>query len=481
MNAQTISVSSYDAEQGLLRLFCQHKEILGYVSESILPEYFTDINRLLYTAIYELFKTNFAIDAITISHYLTRIPHGSRVPSSIISDLFQPEDKNKLEAYLSIVTEHYKARNYQSMMVELQKAMTENKSSGIMAEIVSRYNSNIDLGISKPKSIDMVVANYEKELTEDIFHGRKVDRNLIGFGINKLDSHDLMRPGNIYIVAGRPGKGKTSLMIQAAYHNAFIEKKRVVIFSLEMTNIELLEKIYCRHANIDSEIWLKMDKKVKLKEMQVFKSFIIANHIDLIVDEQCHELESIVNRAAALNAQKPIDLICIDYAQLITGGKSEDLRVVLVRAMKTIKNHVAKKLNTVVMLLSQIGKDVEKQNNRIPVLADLMESSAIEQVAASAFFLHSVSPNLRSTFDDEGHIPNNGETLIVINKSRFGRVGILPMWFAGGVNLFVEKLQELIQIKIKTNKNRSEYIGIPFVEDTPEILNLKGLLQEGIK
>ena len=149
--------------------------------------------------------------------------------------------------------------------------------------------------------------------------------------------------------------------------------------------------------------------------------------------------------------------------------------------MNTIKNHVAKKLNTVVMLLSQIGKDVEKQNNRIPVLADLMESSAIEQVAASAFFLHSVSPNLRSTFDDEGHIPNNGETLIVINKSRFGRVGILPMWFAGGVNLFVEKLQELIQIKIKTNKNRSEYIGIPFVEDTPEILNLKGLLQEGIK
>ena len=86
--------------------------------------------------------------------------------------------------------------------------MTENKSSGIMAEIVSRYNSNIDLGISKPKSIDMVVANYEKELTEDIFHGRKVDRNLIGFGINKLDSHDLMRPGNVYIVAGRPGKAK---------------------------------------------------------------------------------------------------------------------------------------------------------------------------------------------------------------------------------------------------------------------------------
>lgn len=452
-------LNSYDAEFKLLSIFCQYKEALGYLSDKIIPEYFTDTNKLLFKAIFDLYQSGLCIDFITIVHNLKKIPNGERANDHMVTALFQPVAYDKIEAYLSIVAENYKTRNYQSMIIEINKAMTDKKSSSILAEIVAKYTTNVDLGLTRPKSIEVITENYEKELEETIINGNTYDKLLLKFYIDELDRHDMMRPGNIYTFGARPSQGKTSAMLQSAYGNAFVERKRVCIFSLEMTEFELLEKLYCRHYGIDSSTWLKMPPDKKLKEIRAFKAFQIANKIDLIIDTECENINAIVNRATVINSQKKIDLICIDYIQLVDSGlinrtTAEEIEHI----MKTIKKKLAMKLKTVVIALSQMNKKLEQEGYRMPILADLLNGGAIEAASTSVYFLHSVSPMVRKYFDDEGQLENKGETLFVAQKARFGQKGILKLWFAGGVNIFVKDFDEYERIKSEVAQKCQHYL-----------------------
>ncbi len=438
-----LQLSCYEAERGLLRIFCQHIEVLGLIEDSVIPEYFMDINRIIFLAIKELYSSKFTIDIITIKHTLERLKDGNRVPESSVLDLFTTEDKDKAETYLAILVENYQARNYQSMVIEISGALKDRKSSGVIAEIIGKYASNITLGASRPKSLEVVVEKYEQEITEDILHGNDRDKRLLSFGVSEIDRVDAMRPGNLYTIAGRPGSGKTSMVIQTAYHNAFIKKKRVLLFSLEMQEFEILEKFYCRHTGINSDTWLKMNLKVKLKEMQKFKAYIVAQGIDLIIDDQCTNLDSMISRINALMSQKHIELVCIDYIQLISAENSRKSRNEEIETiMNTLKNKTATEHKTVVILLSQLSKSLEKEGSRLPVLADLLASGAIEATSTSVYFLHRVDEIARAYFDDQGTVKNNGETMVLIKKARYGKTGEVLTWFIGGVNIFVKTKQE---------------------------------------
>ena len=266
---------------------------------------------------------------------------------------------------------------------------------------------------------------------------------LLNFGVSEIDRVESMRPGNIYIVAGRPGSGKTSLMIQAAYYNAFIKKKRVVIFSLEMSKEELLEKLYCRHIGINSKAWLKIAPMVRIKELQIFEAYVVAQGIDLLIDEKAFSIDEIVLRTSALTKQKHVDLVCIDYVQLIqTSNNKRSKHGELLEIMNTIKVDIAKKQETAVIALSQVSKSLEKEGYRMPSLADLRESGSIEDTGSSVYFLHQVDPSIRLYFDERGEIKNDGQTLVSIQKARFGEKGIIQVWFVGGVNMFVKTKQE---------------------------------------
>ena len=445
-----LQLSCYEAERGLLRIFCQHTEVLGLLTETIIPEYFMDINRIIFLAVQELYRAEFAIDIITIKHTLERLKDGNRVPESAIIDLFNTEDKDTAETYLAILVENYQARNYQSMVVEMSEALKDRKSTGLIAEIIGKYVSNITLGASRPKSIEIVIDDCIQETKETALAGES--SKLLNFGVSEIDRVDTMRPGNLYIIAARPGSGKTSLMIQAAYYNAFIKKKRVVIFSLEMSEDELLEKIYCRHIGINSETWLRIKPMVRIKEMQIFKAYIVAQGIDLLIDEKAFSIDEIVLRTSVLTKQKHIDLVCVDYVQLVqTSNNKRSKHGELLEIMNTLKVNIAKKQETAIILLSQISKSLEKEGHRIPTLADLRESGSIEDTGTSVYFLHQVDPSIRLYFDERGEIKNDGQTLVVIQKARFGEKGIVQVWFAGGVNIFVKTKQERDEIVEKMN------------------------------
>ena len=117
---------------------------------------------------------------------------------------------------------------------------------------------------------------------------------------------------NLYVAGDYIMTHNTSIAIQILHHNSFLKKKRIAIFSLEMSGYELLEKMYCFHHLIDSQTYIKMKPEKKLKEIQKFEAYLVANEIEFIIDDECKTLSSILNRVKVLNAQKKVDLVCID-------------------------------------------------------------------------------------------------------------------------------------------------------------------------
>ncbi len=452
-------LSSYEAEYNLLCIFYQHKDALGYLAEKITPDFFTDINKILFTAIFELYQTGMSIDVITIAHMLKKLPNGNRVPENHLYNLSRPVSIDKIEAYLSILTEEYNTRRTRTMCIEIEKALKEKKSSSAISEIVQKYSFDTNLGSSRPKNISVVAENYKKELQEDIIAGNDTETRLLKFGVEELDRHDSMRPGNIYTFAGRPSQGKSSIALQILHYNSFNKKKRVAIFSLEMSGYELLEKMYCFHHLIDSQTYIKMKPEKKLKEIQKFEAYLVANEIEFIIDDECKTLSSILNRVKVLNAQKKVDLVCIDYIQLIEASlsnrnKADEIELI----MNSIKNDIAMKYKCVVITLSQMSKALEKEGYRFPILADLLNGGAIESASTSVYFIHSVPTNIRRFFDDEGTMQNNGEHLFVAHKVRYGQKGILKMWFAGGANKFVRDFSEREKILSEVEKRCQDFM-----------------------
>lgn len=425
---------------------CQHKEVLGVVADKLKPEYFNDTNRIIYLAISELYSLSLTIDVLTIQHILKRINGGDRIPVNVISSLFKESDELKFETYLTLLIERYKQSQLKLMTHEVQKALSEGKSSIVLHEIISKFTGDINMGINRPKVISAVGKNVEREIEERISDGSQEVSNYVKYGIHELDRRDRMRSGNIYVFAGKPASGKTSMAIQSLYENCFINKKRGAFFTLEMTDEEVYESFYCYHNKLDNETYLKMPLQTRLSEIKLFRAYLETNNIQLIIDGSSQNIEDIVSMIKILHEQKPLDLIVIDFLQIIrTTKKTYGVRKQEIDYfLNEIKLNVCKRFKLPVILISQMNrKSDDKGDCRIPVMSDLAESSGIEQLACSIFFCHRVNPNLKPYFDDEGKFENRGQTLFVCAKARFSETGIYQSWFVGRIKRFVQTEEEM--------------------------------------
>lgn len=452
------SLNCYDAEFSLLSIMCQYKETLGILSDKLKIQYFTDTNRVLYSAIKELYDLGLTIDTITLSHILKRIKDGRSIPPPIVQALFAPADETKFDSYLSIIVENYRKLQYRMLSREIETAIKDGQSSVYLSEILNKYSDASDGGgIGRPRNLSVVAKDVAKETEEIILNSiQGVSDRTLKFGVPELDRHDSMRPGNIYLFAGLPGSGKTSLAVQVAYNNAFQYKKRILFFSLEMCEEEVLEQIYCHHNRVSNDCWLRMPNSVKLKELNLFSSWLDAQGIQFIIDDKSRTVDTIINRSKVLCSQTHVDMIIVDFIQLMEGGgKSLARHAEIEYIMTKLKNGVAKDLKTIVVLLSQMNRTSQNEEFRIPVMSDLKDSSSIEQIATSIYFLHRVDPMVRRFFDSEGRLENLGQTLLVCQKARFSKKGILQLWFAGECKMFVREQSECEKIaKIVAENDR---------------------------
>ena len=248
-----------------------------------------------------------------------------------------------------------------------------------------------------------------------------------------------LHPSDLIIVAARPGLGKTSLCLNIATHAAIRKKKSVGIFSLEMSEDQLVKRFLSSEARIDqSRIntgFLNKDDWMRLKQAGGDIAGAVI-HIDDTVNVPITELRT---KARRLSLEKGLDLLIVDYLQLMSGSGSnryENRTQEIAQISRGLKG-IAKELNVPVIAVSQLSRAVESRrgDDRRPKLSDLRESGSIEQDADIVMFIY------REDADDVTG-ERNGTAELIIAKHRNGSTGTVNVAFSPQFTKFDNLYQE---------------------------------------
>ena len=198
---------------------------------------------------------------------------------------------------------------------------------------------------------------------------------------------------NLVILAARPGVGKTSLALNIAQHAAVDKKIPVGFFSLEMSNLELVDRMLVSQANIDA--WkmktgnLKEEEYIKLSEAMG----VLADSPLYIDDTPGISILEMRTKARRLQIEHGLKLVVVDYLQLAVGSGKYESRVTEVGAISQGLKNLARELRVPVIALSQLSRAIEQRGTKVPQLSDLRESGSIEQDADVVMFLYREDDN----------------------------------------------------------------------------------------
>jgi replicative DNA helicase len=267
----------------------------------------------------------------------------------------------------------------------------------------------------------------------------------IATGLTDVDSFTGgVRRKSLTIVAARPSVGKTSWAVQLAL-NAARAGQRVLIFSLEMSADEIEDRLAASVAGLSMDTimhkrWAPEEFEAAVRALGELSNLPYA--VDSCEDdngsgEAAYTVASVRNRALrAANEWGRPDLVIIDFLQLLdassSGRRSENRTQEIDRIVRGLKA-LARALDCAVICLSQLSREVERRASHIPVLADLRESGAIEQIADTVIFLHRPILYAQKTpdgkaYDADGNLVDPHLAELHIAKQRNGPIGIIPVW-----------------------------------------------------
>lgn len=238
-----------------------------------------------------------------------------------------------------------------------------------------------------------------------------------------------LSPSNLSIVAGRPGMGKTALILNMIESMAIKNQTPVGFFSLEMSNEEIMHRLVSSYVEIpvtkirsgDLTDWCLENLKMKLKEIQ---------ESPLIIEDSPQNIATLCSKAIQMKNKYAIKALFIDYLQLIEGMRRSDSRYMEVTEISRRLKCLAKQLKIPIVCLSQLSRSVEQRADKTPQLSDLRDSGAIEQDADSVVFLY------RAGYYD----PYDPTSKIIIAKNRHGACGEIRVIFNEKLCQFKEEI-----------------------------------------
>jgi len=425
---------SIEAEQSVIGSMIIDKNSIAKVMESLEEEdFYRDGHKAIYKAILEMFRNDMAVDLVTLLEYLKSTNMLERAGGvTYITELSAsvPTTAN-LSAYIKIVSD-------KSTLRKLIKASTT-----IIEESYNKQDkveSVVDIAEKKIFNIAENRTSKDFEPLSDVLErgflqieklfNNKGEITGVGSGFTDLDSMTSgFQSGDMILIAARPSMGKTTFALNIAEHAALREHKSVVIFSLEMSKEQLAYKLLCSEANVDM---LKL--RTGALEDSDWENIARATgplskakvYIDDTAGVTVMEMRSKCRR---LKLEYGIDLIVIDYLQLMSGGSGTDNRQQEVSEISRSIKALAKEMECPVIALSQLSRAPEQRADHRPMLSDLRESGSIEQDADLVMFLYRDEYYNKETEDK-----NIGECIIA--KQRNGPVGTVKMAWLGQYSKF---------------------------------------------
>ena len=424
---------SIEAEQSVLGSMITDKNAVVEAIEKLEEnDFYRDGHKVIFKTISEMFKDDMPVDLVTLLERLKAteklekaggVTYVSELSSSLLTTI-------NLSAYIKIVKE-------KSILRKLIRASTSiiedsyNKQ-GEVEEVLEGAEKKIFDIAEKRTTSDFEPLNVVLErgfLEIERLFNNKGEITGVGSGFVDLDAKTSgFQKGDMVLIAARPSMGKTTFALNIAEHAALREGKSVVVFSLEMSKEQLAYKLLCSEANVDM---LKLrtgaldDKDWENIARETGPLSKAKIYIDDTAGVTVMEMRSKCRR---LKLEYGIDLIVIDYLQLMSGSSNESRQQEVSEISRSIKA-LAKEMECPVIALSQLSRAPEQRADHRPMLSDLRESGSIEQDADLDMFL----------YRDEYYNKETEDTNIaecIIAKQRNGPVGTVKLAWLGQYSKF---------------------------------------------
>ncbi len=426
---------SVEAEEAVLGAILVNPVSLGRIVEYIKPEsFYKPAHRLIYETMLELFKKNEPIDIVTVSESLRNEEKledaGGR---AYINDLaLNVVTTANIEFYAKIIQEKEIKRALINAGSEIVSMSYENEETDIVLDNAQKLIFNIAAQKDSSDLVpiqDLVVSSYEQI---EFRYNNKDDLVGVTTGFYDLDALTSgLQKSDLIILAARPSMGKTAFALNLAQNVALKAKKGVAIFSLEMPKQQLVKRMLCSEAEVDTQRITSghMQPKDWEKLMDAMTKFADAHiYIDDTSGITATDIKAKCRRL--MLEEKDLGLVVIDYLQLMEGGGNPNDRNQQISAISRSLKGLARELDVPIIALSQLSRGVEARNDKRPMLSDLRDSGAIEQDADIVMFIY------RDEYYNREDVENKGKAEIIIAKHRNGPVGNINLLFQSNITKF---------------------------------------------
>lgn len=414
-----------DAEKALLGSIMLKPDVFVEVNDTIRPEaFYVAKHRIIYKAMQDLFANSDAIDLLTVS---SKLKEQSKL-DSIGGASYLTELANGVPSASNV---HHYADIVQKKSARRQLIEAAENISEMGYDEASEFDSVFDK-IGK-KIFDITTSAKKKFLTmkdslaeamERINHLQDQEDEIRGVPTGFADLDNKLagfQKSDLIILAARPSLGKTSLALDIARHSALNHGSKVGIFSLEMSSQQLVDRMLAAEAKVDS--WkLRTGRFSNDSEFESLQEALgrLSKASIFIDDDPNNDVMKLRSSARRMKLEHGLDLIIIDYLQLMVPRSSNSSLVEQVTEISRSLKGIARELDVPVLALSQLNRNVEQRGGK-PKLSDLRDSGSIEQDADVVMFIH------RDAKEDGPGRSNTAE--ILIEKHRNGPTGKIDLYF----------------------------------------------------
>jgi len=422
-----------DMEEAVLGAIMLEKEAIITVIDILKPEsFYKDVHQKIYEAILSLNQRELPVDLYTVTEELRSTDELDNIGGPIY--LTQLTSKvvsaAHVEFHAKIVAQKFIQRELIRVTSEIQSRAFDD-SNDINELLDYSENELFQIAEGNIKKEVAVLNIVLKEAIHEIEEASKREDALVGVpsGFTKLDRLTSgWQKSDLIIIAARPSMGKTALALSMARNMAIDHKKSVAVFSLEMSAVQLVNRLIVAETELPSnrikngrlkeDEWKQLETKIKtLEDASIY-----------IDDTPAISVFELRAKCRRLSAQHKLDIAIVDYLQLMTGPKDAGSREQEVSSISRSLKSISKELNIPIIALSQLNRSVEvRGGNKRPQLSDLRESGAIEQDADMVIFIHRPEKYGFTTLENE--MPSKGIAEIILAKNRNGPVDDILLRF----------------------------------------------------
>ncbi len=421
-----------EVEQSLIGCMLIDKEAIISVSAWLLPDHFYDQrHQIIYSTVLDLFNNGLPVDLITIVDKLQKEKRLTTVGG-----------RAYLAELATIVATSANAEEYGEII----------KESATRRGLISAAREITELAFNETTPIDVVIDRSEKQVFDVAQVGTKAnfvhikdllkdayeraeradnDEAYLGVSTGFKDLDDLLggfQKSDLIVLAARPSVGKTSLALDMMRHASLAQGKTVAFFSLEMSKTQIMDRLLGMQSGIP--FWeIRTGRLSDKKFIKLGETMGELGDANIYIDDQAGQhINALRTKARRLALEKGLDIIFVDYLQLMHGNNTESRTLEVGEISQGLKN-IAKELDVPVVALSQLSRAIEQRQGRRPQLSDLRESGSIEQDADVVMFI-----DREETWNPDTENKGIGE--LVVAKHRNGPTGYVKLAFVNEIASF---------------------------------------------